>query len=713
MQAFYFKKAQPVWVNDRTFEKNLHLSFKPILQIKEANIIKLAASSVYRLFINGQLIAIGPARTAAGFYKVDTFDLTPYLGSGDNVLVIEVVGYNVNSYYTLNQASFLTAEVEQMGKVTAYTGADDFKCHVFKERVQKAQRYSFQRPFAESYRLTDATQRYRISPSFDGQSEDLEIVDVKDYCKRDVRYPEYETLLISKVEATGLADFSHVCEYIKEDRSYTNIGDTLLGYEKGVLDEHLSTAFQNISFIKALRTREVAERYVFEENQFMTFSFPYNATGLIAFEVICSEPTVIYGLFDEILINEDVDTTRLDCCNGIKIEVDAGTHPIITFEPYTLKYLKIVVQGACTIGKVRLIEYKHPSVPNKVMLPQDHAKLQKIYEAALETYLSNAVDAFTDCPSRERAGWLCDSYFTARVEKCLTGESQLEKSFLENFVLTKEFPFLPKGMLPMCYPADHSDGNFIPNWAMWFVLQLEEYFKRTGDGAFIEAAKDRVYGLLDYFKPFENELGLLEKLEAWVFVEWSKAADFTQDVSYPTNMIYAKMLEAVGKLYVDEQCQIKSELIKSTIRARSFNGKFFTDNEVRKEGELVNLNNTTEVCQYYAFFTGVATPDTYAELWQTLVNDFGPHRKNNNLYKEVHFANAFIGNYLRLELLYQNSNFQQLLEEIEGYFYGMAERTGTLWEHDAPSASCNHGFASHIIYWLAGIYGMESASYIY
>ena len=25
----------------------------------------------------------------------------------------------------------------------------------------------------------------------------------------------------------------------------------------------------------------------------------------------------------------------------------------------------------------------------------------------------------------------------------------------------------------------------------------------------------------------------------------------------------------------------------------------------------------------------------------------------------------------------------------------MADRTGTLWEMDSPSASCNHGFASH------------------
>ena len=26
-----------------------------------------------------------------------------------------------------------------------------------------------------------------------------------------------------------------------------------------------------------------------------------------------------------------------------------------------------------------------------------------------------------DCPSRERAGWLCDSYFTAKTEYVLTG----------------------------------------------------------------------------------------------------------------------------------------------------------------------------------------------------------------------------------------------------------------------------------------------------
>ena len=30
----------------------------------------------------------------------------------------------------------------------------------------------------------------------------------------------------------------------------------------------------------------------------------------------------------------------------------------------------------------------------------------------------------------------------------------------------------------------------------------------------------------------------------------------------------------------------------------------------------------------------------------------------------------------------------------------MAEQTGTLWEHMGASASCNHGFASYVLYWL-------------
>ena len=52
----------------------------------------------------------------------------------------------------------------------------------------------------------------------------------------------------------------------------------------------------------------------------------------------------------------------------------------------------------------------------------------------------------------------------------------------------------------MCYPADHRDEQFIPNWAMWYVLELSEYFDRTGDREFIEEAKERVFALVEFFE---------------------------------------------------------------------------------------------------------------------------------------------------------------------------------------------------------------------
>ena len=108
----------------------------------------------------------------------------------------------------------------------------------------------------------------------------------------------------------------------------------------------------------------------------------------------------------------------------------------------------------------------------------------------------------------------------------------------------------------------------------------------------------------------------------------------------------------------------------------------------------------TESCQYYAFFTGIATPESHPKLWNILINEFGPKRISEGLYKEIAPSNAFIGNFIRLELLARTAQWEKLLREIEGYFGYMAERTGTLWEKIDDKASLNHGFSSQIAVWI-------------
>ena len=432
------------------------------------------------------------------------------------------------------------------------------------------------------------------------------------------------------------------------------------------------------------------------------YAFDCNSTGFLGVKVKVDEPARIKVRFDEVIGQDgNVDGRRLICNSYIIYELQPGEYTIESFEPYTMKYVQPVVEsGKCSIAQIYMRDYCNSDV-NRAIFVSDNKDLNRLFEAARETFRQNALDIFMDCPSRERAGWLCDSYFSSRVAFILSGDTQIERNFIQNFLLPEKFKHIDEGMLPMCYPSEHPNRNHIPNWAMWFVIQLEEYLHRSGDREMIDAARNRVYALIEYFRPFLNSDGLLENLTRWVFVEWSHANDLVQDVSYPSNMIYAQMLDAAARLYSDDALHRQAEQMRETIRKQSFDGEYFVDNAIRsKDGELKLSGEHTEVCQYYAFFTGTASPQSHPELWKRLRDEFGPARKQTQAYPDVPFANAFVGNYMRNELLSREGLSAQILDETVDFYLPMVELTGTLWENMTTVASCNHGFASHIAHVL-------------
>ena len=70
--------------------------------------------------------------------------------------------------------------------------------------------------------------------------------------------------------------------------------------------------------------------------------------------------------------------------------------------------------------------------------------------------------------------------------------------------------------------------------------------------------------------------------------------------------------------------------------------------------------------------------------------------RRKDVYAEVGKSNMFVGNYLRFLWLNEIGEEERVVNECLSYFRSMTEVTGTLWEHDSPRASCNHGFASSI-----------------
>jgi alpha-L-rhamnosidase len=720
-QVVSIQEAVPVWVEGREKEMNLNLGFRANFQAKKGQKVKLkiAASTLYRLFLNGEFIGSGPARAAHGYFRIDEYELENRLVKGKNTIAIEVAGYNINSYYTLDQPSFLLAEVTVNGKVAIATGSgDDFETFLLKERLQKVERYSFQRPFTEYYRMQKDYDRWRTASNVPVEKLKLAVFPMPKLLSRNVSMPEFKVLNPVEIYAKGILQKRTPDSYYK-DRSLTRISPVFKGYTEQELEippvsqeiQEIATVSQHILQVPFSSEKSLS----LKSSEFYTADFGTNLSGFIGIKVKCNAPSRLLLHFDELLTNSDVAgfLRMRDVCNAVVYELDPGEYCLETLESYTLKYLKIMLtEGDCKIEEVYLREFAYPENKNASFVCSN-PKLNKIYAAAAQSSRQNRMDVFMDCPSRERAGWLCDSYYAGIMEKELTGYSTVAYNFLENYALPETFEYLPEGMIPMCYPADHNDGNFIPNWSLWFIIQLEDYARRNGNSKLITQLKPRVEKLLEYFSGFENEDGLLEKLKGWIFVEWSAANNFTQDVNYPSNMLYCAALNCAAKIYGNTNYAEKSERIRRAIVQQSYNGSFFIDNAVRKDGNLTLTDNSSEVCQYYAFFFDIVNPDSHPELWRKLATEFGPLRNRNVTYPKVFPANAFMGNYMRMDLLSRYGLQSQMLSEIQDYFYSMAIQTGTLWEHMQSSASCNHGFASyigHVLY--RDVLGISNIDYL-
>lgn len=717
-EAAMFRSAKPVWPAGRETEMNLLVGFRAVLagQPPQKPVLRVAASTLYRARVNGEFLGHGPARGPHGYYRVDEWDLSGKLAAGQNVVAIEVAGYNCNSYYLLDQPSFLQAEIVADGKVLASTGGEGvpFTAAVLAHRVQKVQRYSFQRPFIEYYRLQPDTDRWLREPGTAWPAVECQVQPEKKLLPRRVLAPDFAVIRPVRHVAQGRTERRETVPKLWKDRSLVNVGPKLKGYPENELAVVPSNALQHLTSAQTAaldRPYNVEDRIELKENIYHILDLGANLTGFLGAQVTCSKKTRLTLVFDEILSGTDVDFKRLGCVNAVSYELEPGDYRVESLEPYTLRYLKLICQeGECEIRGVYLREYAHPAIRQAQFACSDE-RLQRLFAAGVLTFRQNALDIFMDCPSRERAGWLCDSFFTARSARDLTGTTRIECNFFENFLLPARFEHLPDGMLPMCYPADHNDGVFIPNWALWFVVELEEYVARAGERTIVDGLRAKVLRLMEFFKQYENADGLLEKLPSWVFVEWSKANEFVQDVNYPSNMLYAAALSAAGRMYAVPELTAKAERIRETIRRQSFDGQFFVDNAVRRDGKLQVTQNHSEVCQYFAFFFGVADPQSHAELWNTLCQRFGPDRAQTKAFPEVHVANSFVGNMLRMELLSRGGHNQQILDESIAYLLYMAERTGTLWENVGDYASCNHGFASHIVHTLyrdvLGIYHVD------
>jgi alpha-L-rhamnosidase len=686
------------WIDLPADAMNVAAAFRLVLDAPAGGdaTLRLAAADSCRVWLDGRLAAHGPARAAHGYARVEEIPLAGSAGRRVAIFV-EVHSSHVSCYDGVEQDAFFAAEIVAAdGRVLAETG--DFEAWRDGTLVRRVRRFSFQRGFVESRRVASdpgAFRRGGAAPAGWVRAATIPRA-LPRLLPRGTSRPVLPFRDAGAPVARGAfaVDPSAAAPSPREVEQVGTQG--IKGYLRGEWEDDPSA--------EAARLVAKSHPENAENAEFLLYDFGRTLTGFFSLRVRAAEPAgaTVLLLFDELRAPEGarfpVDPFRNQCANVVKWRLGPGGHDLLSFHPNSARFAAVaVLEGAAAIEGFGVVAYENPDAARAALPPTGDATLDAIVDAARATFAQNAVDLLTDCPSRERAGWLCDAFFTGRAEALFTGRNDAERAFLENYALAPRSPFLPDGMVPMCYPADHPDGVFIPNWALWWLLELDAYRARTGDGTIVDASRPKIEALVRWFEAGVSPEGLLEDLPGWVFVEWSACnkRDHVRGVNFPTNFLYAAALEAAARLLGRPALAARGAAVREAAAGLAWDGEWFDDNAVRNAaGTLRRAGHATETGQYYAFYFGAASPETHPALWRRMRDEFGPTRDPTRTWPDIPPANAIVGAYLRLELLLRHGRAEQCLRECRGFFAPMPRLTGTLWENLSPEASLDHGFAS-------------------
>ena len=680
---------------ENCYRRNVELCFVKKIEKHSDTRLKIIAKDLYNVYINGVFAHYGPARAAKGYARVDELLLDSYLTKEENEICVYVQSnYAASLCFALEKPLF-GAELYVGGALVADGG--DFVCYEMTDKLCKTERMSSQRGFLEIYRMEQDRERGDKATRF--SCVKMVEVDSPKLLPRNVGFASNAEAQATLYETGGvIVDTTRVWK-----NDFTDLLDgtgkgNMEGYVRSECDDVLSLQLTSFVFTADTATRLQYKAYAFDRVQCGKFKL-----------ALCAKTNAtVYVTYDDYLIDGKVKFNREQITHGLKWTLAKGEYVLHSNEVYTGKYVTLIIDGEVEVQSVAMLRIENNEVGNFSFTCADK-DLQDIVAASVHSFQHNTYDLPTDCPTRERAGYLCDGYFASQAETFFTGGNKVEENFFENYALYKNEHFKSDGILPMCYPSEPSDDQaYIPNWVLWYIVQLYDRGVRVGDMALSVAEQEKIKAVLAYFESKENEFGLLEGLEGWLFLEWSKASDYMEDVNFPSNMLYLGALKGAGELLGDKRLLCKAESLKQTILRMSYNGEYFVDNAVRKDGKLIVQNNISETCQYFAAFFDVITRAENPDFYQRIITRFGAFRVEN-AYPEIAPSNMFMGYVLRLALLDKEGECDLTLKECAKTFRAMAAATSTIWELFADNASCNHGFGAVVgMYISKALVGLKS-----
>ncbi|MDR6550305.1 family 78 glycoside hydrolase catalytic domain [Paenibacillus qinlingensis] len=494
--------------------------------------LNLTADDYYKLYINGEFVAQGPAQSDANHYYFNKIDVRSYLKLGENAIAVHVY------YQGLLNRAYNSADYRQ-GLIAELWAGENLLLK------------------------TDGT--WKVKRAQDNQPG--------------IKFG-YDTQFTENLDAR------------LTNRGWTEISYDDSEWDYAEAAERTDYTFvQQPTPLLAVYKKQPAHVKRLGEGHFL-IDFGSELTGQFAMSAHGNGGDPVHIFSGEELMTGDQAVRYEMRCNCLYHDQWTLSGDIDYFETYDYKAFRYVeVQGpeeALIPDSFHAVVRHYPLDEESCLLHSSDVRMNQIFDICKNGVRYGSQENYVDCPSREKGQYLGDNTIIGHSHMLLSGDLRLYRKAIEQFARSS---FVCVGIMAVV-PGHYMQE--IADFSLQWPQQLLTYYRYSGDKAFLQEMYPFAEGLLQHFTQFEREDGLLKDVtDKWNLVDWPQNLrdNYDFELSRPVspgchnviNALYIGCVSTVNEIrdllhvdYENRLPQLKMSFIKAFYDKE--NG-LFTDSE--------------------------------------------------------------------------------------------------------------------------------------
>lgn len=147
-------------------------------------------------------------------------------------------------------------------------------------------------------------------------------------------------------------------------------------------------------------------------------------------------------------------------------------------------------------------------------LKTESEEMKKMMEIGWRTARLCAIETYMDCPFYEQLQYLGDTRIQALVSLYNSGDDRLIKNYFNLADMSRNTEGVTMGRYPTTSP------QYITTYALTYIFSLHDYMMYGKDTEFVMDKLPGVEQILNYFSKFQLEDGRVKDLPGWNFTDW-------------------------------------------------------------------------------------------------------------------------------------------------------------------------------------------------